>query len=106
MHAGTGSEHNFETPSQVYIQAFSQSSKPPAMITRFSIVTLVLFFVSTIFVIRPVSFKVNIPRLARPRITLGLNTAPILAIAILWASQCLGATQIRDGIVGTGMFSA
>ncbi|KAJ2930650.1 hypothetical protein H1R20_g6452, partial [Candolleomyces eurysporus] len=26
-----------------------------------------------------------------------------MAIAILWASQCLGATQIRNGIVGTGV---
>ena len=71
------------------------------MITRYSIVTLVLFFVSTIFVIQPFSFHVNLPILGRKRLTLGLMSAPIITIAILWASQCLGATQIRNGIVGT-----
>ncbi|KAJ7704296.1 hypothetical protein B0H17DRAFT_1039190 [Mycena rosella] len=65
-------------------------------ITRFSIVTLVIFILSIIFVIYPVAFRVR-----GRRIPLNLNTAPILAIAILWASQCLGPTQIRDGIVGT-----
>ncbi|KAH6880254.1 hypothetical protein BKA70DRAFT_1343930 [Coprinopsis sp. MPI-PUGE-AT-0042] len=70
------------------------------MITRYSVVTLVLFLISTIFVIQPF-FHVNLPILGRKRLTLGLMSAPILAIAILWASQCLGATQIRNGIVGT-----
>lgn len=27
-----------------------------------------------------------------------VTTAPIIAIAILWASQCLGAQVIRDGM--------
>ena len=67
-----------------------------------SIVTLVFFFISTLFVIHPFSFYVPLPVLGRRRFTIGLMTAPILAIAILWASQCIGATQIRDGIVGTG----
>ncbi|RDB19705.1 Arsenical pump membrane protein [Hypsizygus marmoreus] len=71
------------------------------MITRFSIVTLVIFLLSTIFVIQPVSFPIRLPYLGRKRIWINLTTAPILAIAILWASQCLGATQVRDGIVGT-----
>ncbi|TFK31451.1 hypothetical protein BDQ12DRAFT_660477 [Crucibulum laeve] len=71
------------------------------MITRFSIVTLVFFFISTIFVIQPVSFYVPLPVIGRRKVTIGLMTAPILAIAILWAAQCIGATQIRDGIVGT-----
>ncbi|KDR77306.1 hypothetical protein GALMADRAFT_246656 [Galerina marginata CBS 339.88] len=70
-------------------------------IDRFSIVTLILFFFSTIFVIQPFSFHVRLPLLGRTRITIGLMTAPIIAIAILWAAQCLGPTQIRDGIVGT-----
>ncbi|KAJ7094013.1 hypothetical protein B0H15DRAFT_831589 [Mycena belliarum] len=65
-------------------------------ITRFSWVTLVIFVLSIIFVIYPVEFKIR-----HRRIPLNLTTAPILAIAILWASQCLGPTQIRDGIVGT-----
>ncbi|KAH0578501.1 hypothetical protein H2248_003643 [Termitomyces sp. 'cryptogamus'] len=71
------------------------------MIDRFSIVTLVFFFLSAIFVIRPVSFPICLPYLGRRRIWINLTTAPIIAIAILWAAQCLGATQIRDGIVGT-----
>ncbi|KAK0460694.1 uncharacterized protein EV420DRAFT_1267567 [Desarmillaria tabescens] len=71
------------------------------MITRFSIVTLIIFILSITFVIYPVSFTLRIPYLGRKKIPINLATAPILAIAILWASQCLGATQIRDGIVGT-----
>ncbi|KAJ7747968.1 hypothetical protein DFH07DRAFT_1062665 [Mycena maculata] len=65
-------------------------------ITRFSIVTLILFILSISFVIYPVELRIR-----RWRIPINLNTAPILAIAILWAAQCLGPTQIRDGIVGT-----
>ncbi|KAF8194201.1 hypothetical protein BJ912DRAFT_959746 [Pholiota molesta] len=68
---------------------------------RFSIVTLVFFFLSIVFVIHPVSFHVRFPRIGRTRLTIGLMSAPIIAIAILWAAQCLGASQIRDGIVGT-----
>ncbi|KAJ7164985.1 hypothetical protein C8R46DRAFT_1097787 [Mycena filopes] len=67
-----------------------------ATITRFSIVTLIIFFLSITFVIYPVTIRIR-----RARIPINLTTAPILAIAILWASQCLGPTQIRDGIVGT-----
>ncbi len=88
------------------------------MTTRFSIVTLIIFILSITFVIYPVSFTLRLPYLGRRKIPIDLATAPILAIAILWASQCLGATQvclplqnsyynadifqIRDGIVGTG----
>lgn len=71
-------------------------------IDRFSIVTLVLFFLSTILVIHPVSFHVRLPFIGRTRLTIGLLSAPIITIAILWAAQCLGPTQIRNGIVGTG----
>jgi len=71
------------------------------MITRFSVVTLVIFLLSTTFVIRPLSFPIPLPYFGKKRISINLTTAPILAIAILWASQCIGATQIRDGIVGT-----
>ncbi|KAF4612870.1 hypothetical protein D9613_011171 [Agrocybe pediades] len=70
-------------------------------IDRFSIVTLILFFLSTVFVIRPVSFHVPLPVVGRTRITIGLMSAPIITIAILWAAQCLGPMQIRNGIVGT-----
>jgi hypothetical protein len=72
------------------------------MITRFSIVTLVFFILSAILVIYPVSFTVRLPYFGRTRISFNLATAPIIAIAILWASQCIGGTQIRNGIVGTG----
>ncbi|KAF5350579.1 hypothetical protein D9756_008760 [Leucocoprinus leucothites] len=72
-----------------------------ANIDRFSIVTLIFFFLSTIFVIQPVKIPIRLPYLGRRHIPINLNTAPILAIAILWASQCLGPKQIRDGIVGT-----
>ncbi|KAH9474785.1 Arsenical pump membrane protein [Psilocybe cubensis] len=70
-------------------------------IDRFSIVTLILFFLSTLFVIHPVSFHVRLPVIGKIRLTIGLMSAPIIAIAILWAAQCLGPTQIRNGIVGT-----
>ncbi|KAF9260450.1 hypothetical protein L218DRAFT_974362 [Marasmius fiardii PR-910] len=71
------------------------------MISRFSIVTLVFFIISIILVIQPVSFPIRLPYIGRRRIHLNLTTAPILTIALLWAAQCLGPTQIRDGIVGT-----
>ncbi|KAJ3780326.1 hypothetical protein GGU10DRAFT_153206 [Lentinula aff. detonsa] len=71
------------------------------MITRFSIVTLILFILSIALVIRPISIPIRIPRLGRKKIPIDLTTTPPAIIAILWASQCLGSTQIRDGIVGT-----
>jgi len=71
-------------------------------IDRFSIVTLVFFFLSTAFVIHPLKIPIRLPYFGQRHVPINLNTAPILAIAILWASQCLGPQQIRDGIVGTG----
>jgi len=73
-------------------------------ISGFAIATLILFFISTFFVIQPLSFHVPLPIIGRTRITIGMMTAPIIAILILWAAQCIGATEIRDGIVGTGLF--
>ncbi|KAJ6588446.1 hypothetical protein B0H19DRAFT_206775 [Mycena capillaripes] len=67
-----------------------------ASITRFSIVTLVIFVLSITFTIKSIKIPIR-----KKHIPINLTTAPILAIAILWASQCLGPTQIRDGIVGT-----
>ncbi|TDL18740.1 hypothetical protein BD410DRAFT_792922 [Rickenella mellea] len=67
------------------------------MVTGSSIATLVVFILSIIFVIHPVT--ISLPHL--PRLHVNLTTAPIIAIAILWAAQCLGPSQIRDGIVGT-----
>ncbi|KAJ7644264.1 hypothetical protein FB45DRAFT_737437 [Roridomyces roridus] len=71
------------------------------MITGYSVATLVVFACSIVFVIYPVSIPVSIPHVGHKRVPLNLTTAPILAIAVLWAAQCLGPTQIRDGIVGT-----
>ena len=78
-----------------------------AGIDRFSIVTLVFFFcrhfLLTFFVIQPLKIPIRLPYFGQLHVPIDLNIAPILAIAILWASQCLGPQQIRDGIVGTGM---
>ncbi|KAJ7916225.1 hypothetical protein B0H13DRAFT_2231748 [Mycena leptocephala] len=63
--------------------------------SRSKVTTLVVFIASIAAVIHPLS--IPIPCL------LNLTTAPILAIAILWAAQCLGPSQIRDGIVGTAL---
>jgi Na+/H+ antiporter NhaD/arsenite permease-like protein len=68
------------------------------MITGYSIATLVVFIISIGFVIYPVSIPT--PRRI-PRIPINLTTAPILAIGILWAAQCLDPAVIRSGIVGT-----
>lgn len=71
------------------------------MVSGSSIATLVVFIISIIFVIYPVSFPILLPYLGKKPIPINLTTAPILAIAILWAAQCLGPSEIRDGIVGT-----
>ncbi|KAJ7248210.1 hypothetical protein B0H12DRAFT_1203080 [Mycena haematopus] len=71
------------------------------MPTGFSIATLAIFICSIAFVIHPLSIRIRLPYIGLKRVALNLTTAPVLAIAILWASQCLGPAQIRDGIVGT-----
>ncbi|KAF8431915.1 hypothetical protein L210DRAFT_3559112 [Boletus edulis BED1] len=68
------------------------------MTSGYAIATLVVFIISIIFVIRPVTIPT--PR-HWPRIPINLTTAPILAIALLWAAQCLDPAVIRNGIVGT-----
>lgn len=71
------------------------------MVSGSSVATLVLFIFSIVCVIYPFSFLALLPYLGRKRIYINLTTAPIIAIAILWAAQCLGPSVIRDGIVGT-----
>ncbi|TFK64555.1 hypothetical protein BDN72DRAFT_774429 [Pluteus cervinus] len=66
-----------------------------------AIATLIVFALSTFFVIYPVVVPLRFPYLGRRRVPINLTSAPIIAIAVLWASQCLGPGQIRDGIVGT-----
>nr|GAT43342.1 predicted protein [Mycena chlorophos] len=72
-----------------------------AHISGSSIATLVIFVLSIAAVIHPLKFVFPLPHFGRRRVSLNLTTAPIIAIAILWAAQCLGPTQIRNGIVGT-----
>lgn len=69
------------------------------MITPSSYATLVVFIISIFFVIHPI--QISIRRFPRVHIPINLTTAPIIAIALLWAGQCLGPSMIRDGIVGT-----
>ncbi|KAH7890286.1 hypothetical protein F5I97DRAFT_1799138 [Phlebopus sp. FC_14] len=68
------------------------------MTSGYAIATLVVFILSIVFVICPVSIPAVRPI---PRIPINLTTAPILAIALLWAAQCIDPAVIRDGIVGT-----
>ncbi|KIJ15857.1 hypothetical protein PAXINDRAFT_168847 [Paxillus involutus ATCC 200175] len=68
------------------------------MTSGYAIATLAIFIVSIIFVIRPVSIPT--PRRI-PQIPINLTTAPILAIALLWAAQCIDPFVFRNGIVGT-----
>lgn len=68
------------------------------MITGKSVATLVIFILSIVFVICPISIPL---RGTRHRIHINLTTAPIAAIVILWAAQCIEADTIKDGIVGT-----
>ncbi|KAL4080149.1 hypothetical protein V8B97DRAFT_2020839 [Scleroderma yunnanense] len=69
------------------------------MTNGYSIATLVVFILSIAFVIHPIKIPTRISSV--PHIPLNLTTAPILAIAILWAAQCINPTVIKDGIVGT-----
>ncbi|KAJ3512651.1 hypothetical protein NLJ89_g3407 [Agrocybe chaxingu] len=71
------------------------------MVSGSAIATLVVFILSIICVIYPFSLPILLPYLGRKRIHINLTTAPIIAILVLWAAQCLGARNIRDGIVGT-----
>lgn len=72
-----------------------------------AIATLVVFIISIFFVIVPVQLPLVPKAYSRhhahlpTHIPINLTTAPIAAIAILWAAQCLGPSVIRDGIVGT-----
>ena len=68
------------------------------MTSVYAIATLVVFIISIFFVIHPVSLPTPRPI---PRIPINLTTAPILAIALLWATQCLDSAVVRDGFVGT-----
>ncbi|KAF8908208.1 hypothetical protein CPB84DRAFT_1674314 [Gymnopilus junonius] len=70
------------------------------MVSGSAIATLVVFILSIICVIYPFSFPVYLPYLKRRRIPVDLTTAPIIAILVLWAAQCLGPGQVRSGTDG------
>lgn len=65
------------------------------MVSGKAIATLVLFMLSIVTVIRPV----KIPLGPKRYFPLNLLTTPIIIIAILWASQCLGASTVRPMFV-------
>jgi Na+/H+ antiporter NhaD/arsenite permease-like protein len=71
------------------------------MITARAIITLVVFIVSTVFVIVPVSVRVPLRHGRHFSIPMNLVPAPILAIALLAAAQCINGSVIQDGIIGT-----
>ncbi|KAJ7474477.1 hypothetical protein B0H11DRAFT_2035587 [Mycena galericulata] len=64
-----------------------------SMVTGCSIATLVIFVWTIVFVIHLLSIPLCLPYIGHKRLRLNLTTAPILAIAILWAAQCLGPSQ-------------
>lgn len=70
------------------------------MITRF-LYPLVISLVYATLVTFPVSLTIHLPYFGRIRICLNLSTVPIFALAILWASQCLGGTTLGGLEKGT-----
>ena len=71
------------------------TSRLRVMVSGSAIATLVLFILSIILVIHPVA--IPIPFLSRKRsFPFNLTTAPIIAIAILWAAQCLGPPEVSS----------
>lgn len=73
------------------------------VISREEIATLVVFIISIVFVIQRVDLPLpaRFQFFGRKSLPISLTTAPIAAILILWAAQCIDAGVIRDGIVGT-----
>jgi hypothetical protein len=57
-----------------------------------SIATLVVFILSIICVIFPFSIPspILLPYVGRKSFSINLTTAPIIAILVLWVTQCLG----------------
>jgi hypothetical protein len=65
-----------------------------AMVSGSAIGTLVVFIISIIFVIRSFAVPIFLPYVGRKTVPINLTTAPIIAILILWAAQCLGPTEV------------
>lgn len=66
------------------------------MVSGKAIGTLVVFILSIICVIYPFSFPILLPYLGRKRIPINLTTAPIIAILVLWAAQCIGPGEVSS----------
>ncbi|KAF7368938.1 CitMHS domain-containing protein [Mycena venus] len=64
------------------------------MTTGFSITTLVIFICSIAFVIHPLSIPIRLPYIGQKRAVLNLTTAPILAIALLFAMGLLALVRV------------
>ncbi|KAF5350583.1 hypothetical protein D9756_008764 [Leucocoprinus leucothites] len=74
---------------------------PMVDVGLFSILTLTLFLLPVPFTLHPVKIPVPLPFLGWRTLPIDLYSAPIFAIVVLWALQCLGIEQVYDGIVGT-----
>ena len=64
------------------------------MVSGSSVATLVVFILSIICVIYPLSFSIPLPYVGRKKVPINLTTAPIIAILVLWAAQCLGPREV------------
>ena len=64
------------------------------MVSGSSIATLVVFILSIICVIFPFSIPILLPYVGRKGVPINLTTAPIIAILVLWAAQCLGPHEV------------
>ena len=62
-----------------------------------SILTIILFLISNLFVVNPI--KINLRKF---NLHLNLYTVPITCIIILLASKCIGGDEIKYGFVGDG----
>ncbi|KAJ1966749.1 hypothetical protein IWQ62_002273 [Dispira parvispora] len=92
------------------------TSSPPELNYK-SWLTLVTFLVVVYFVARPLTLTIQpsylFHRISHPcsktvkrsgwsfRITLGITSAPFLGVGLLWATQCLGWSDILRSIKGT-----
>ena len=57
--------------------------------------TFVLFILSTIFIVQPLSWDVPLPIIGRSKITVDLMTAPMITTLLLCLMQCIGITPAR-----------
>jgi len=82
-----------ESKSEQYLSLSPQLEKSD-MVSGSAIGTLVVFILSIACVIYPFSFPILLPYLGRKKVHVNLTTAPIIAILVLWAAQCLGPRNV------------